>query len=642
MKQAHNLMVSRHDKSSWYIARPLSFCSSTFLPKRPRSTVQLISPTSVSPISFTRYACRPLPLIQLSAEQGVDNHSAVKVPTTQLDTDPDIPTNLPKVLLNVPSATPVLPVTLDLLNYHARASSRRTETHSTASKIFRRCISLSPTDGRAWLGLARLHSSRGDIQTARRIFREAIKICRNNPFLFQAWGVLEERQEAFDRAKGLYLTALRIDQSHAPAWVSLALWHYRHAKDNAAARLAFQQGTKACPNNYYIWHAWGVLEKNCRRFPAARDCFQKGIAVNPSNAATYVLWGSLEDECSNHELAMKLFDKAHAISPNNLHAYLSHAVAAERSGDVRKARNLLKRAIEIRPNVASSYQALGLLEYRAGNVKESRKAFKLALEKDSRHFPTWHAWARIECALGNLDHARKLFQESIWIAPRSPNVVRTWHAWASMEMDVGRYEIARRYFFHGLDVDERSVPILIGIAKLEAKEGNMQRAREYMEKCVHFEPWRQSMWRSYQQLEIQNGSSRRAQLVYERSVVVGQQVEERFNLSDPLPGDFQGIGMWFDALELPPDKSAFDSVGAEVKPPTKKVSQDEAEYAGSFRRISVNKYRERPSGSSHRPQRKSRRGYKRKTSLSSDDASTLPPASDGDRNVSGATKSSYR
>lgn len=619
----------------------MAFCSVSLLPKRPRAAVSTFAANALFPSLPGRPTLYPLSTRQVSRPPRATTVS-MRLATGRTDAQnaPHIPTDPPKVPLTpLKQSKQLLPVTLDLLNYHARTSSRKRHLHALASKLFRRCIVLSPTDGRAWLGLARLHASRGDIQSARRTFREAVAVCRKNPHLLQAWGVLEERQDAIDRAKGLYLAALRADPSHAPAWVALGLWHQRHTRDNSSARQAFQRGAKADPSNYYVWHVWGVLEKNCRRFPIARDCFQKGVAANPSNAATYVLWGSLEDECGNTGAAIKLFEKAHATAPNNLHAYLSHAVAAERSGDVRKALQLLRKAIQIRPDDAAPRQALGLLQFRAGKVEEARRTFKIALEKNPKHCPSYHAWARVECALGNLDSARKLFQESVWASPRSPNVVRTWHSWAMMEMNAGKFDVARRYFFHGLDVDDRSVPILIGIAMLEAKEGNMHRAREFMEKCVHYEPWRQSMWRAYQQLETQYGSSHRAQLVYERSVVVGQQVEERFKLADPLPGDFQGSGMWLDALELSPDKSAFDSVGATVEKDTGKSSQEASEYAGTFRRISFNDHREVSRKSA---QKRSRKPYKRgNPSRSSGDFRTPQSLPDGDGNVTNSMTSAF-
>lgn len=540
-----------------------AFCAAPLLNKRPRTShhPHLIIRTP----RVLRNASLPARKL-LCALDASDSSLTNKVESTLLASE-----QVSDLLVEKPKASPsVLPVALDLINYHARVAARRPSSRNVALRLYRRAVKLNPSDGRAWLGLARVEAAIGNKEAARNTFRKAVSAAPRNPFLLQGWGVFEERVGNLDRAKELYLAALREDDSHAPAWVALGLWQQRHGHDISSARSAFRRGAEADPSNYYIWHVWGVLEKSCRRYPRARECFQKGISANPYNAATYVLWGSLEDELGNSQIAMNLFQRAHTVSPRNIYAYLSHAVAAEKVGDFKKARNLLRRAISIRPNDGAPRQALGLLEFRLGNVEAARKMFAKAVEKDPKHGPSWHAWARVECAVGNHNRARKLFQEAVWSAPRSLHVVRTWHSWAMMEMSLGRFDAARRFFSHGLDVDNRSVVLLTGIAELEAKEGNMMRARECMERCVRLEPWRQSTWRLYQRLEMEYGSAHRAQLVYERNVVIGQQVEERYKLSDPLPGDFQGSGMWIDALELPPDKSAFDSIGARSKTATER------------------------------------------------------------------------
>lgn len=459
-----------------------------------------------------------------------------------------------------PSPPTPLPVQLDLLNYYARVASRRRSTRATSRRLYRRCVEINSADGRAWLGLARLSLVDGDILAARKTFKAAVSASRKNPYLLQAWGVLEERQGAVDRAKGLYEAAVRADPAHAPSWVALGLWYRRVRNDLTQARQMFERGIEADPGNYYVWHVLGVLEKDCRCFPAARECFRRGVEANPNNAPTYVIWGSLEDALGNVQLATELFKKAHIANPRNTHAYVSHAVCAERVGNISQAISLLETAIAIRPNDPGPRQTLGLVEFRRGCVEEARNQFKAAIGVDDKHGPTWHAWARMESALGLVDRARELFQEAVWAAPRSEHVVRTWHAWATLELEEGNVAVARRYFAHGLEMDPRSVPLLDGLAMVEAIDGNMPQARDYLESCIRIEPNSKATWRLYEELEKQYGSVQRAQLVYERFVVISKQVDERLVVGKPLPGDYAAGGMWIDALELKPTESAFESV----------------------------------------------------------------------------------
>lgn len=453
-----------------------------------------------------------------------------------------------------------LPVQLDLLNYHARTYSRRAKTRPAALRLYRRCLALNPSDGRAHLGIARLHIANGDIPAARDTFYRGTNVSRKNPHLLQAWGVMEERQGATNRARELYEEALRADPGHAATWVAMGLWWRRVGKNFAKAREMFRRGTQVAPNNYYLWHCWGMLERDCKRYKLARECFRRGVEANPNNAATYVNWGCLEDTCGNTEVAIKLFKKAHIANPRNTHAYVAHAVTAERIGEVQKAISLLQTAIEIRPWDAGARQMLGLVEWRRGSVEKARYYFKDALRVNDRHGPSWHAWARMEQELGFLDRARELYQEAVWATPREQQVVRTWHAWAVLEMYDNNIELARRYFAYGLEIDDSCVPLWCGLAVLEAENSNMSRARDCLEKAVRLIPEFKSTWRLYEQLEREFGSAKQARHVFERSVVVTSQQDHRLVVSDPLPGDFKAGGMWLDPLELKPTESAFESV----------------------------------------------------------------------------------
>lgn len=383
---------------------------------------------------------------------------------------------------------------------------------------------------------------------------------RKNPHLLQAWGVLEEKQACWQRAKALYEAAVRADEAHCASWVALGLWYRKYEKDVTKARRMFKKGSEVNPRNYYVWHVWGILEKDCRRFKVARECFRRGVEANPNNAATYVTWGGLEDALGNGDKAIELFEKAHVANPRNTHAYVSHAVAAEKLGNVKKAVELLQTAIGIRSHDAAPRQMLGLVEWRRGDVERARGHFQRALKVNERHGPTWHAWAQMEQNLGLIDRARDLYQEAVWAAPRAAHVVRTWHAWATLELEHGNVDLARRYFAHGLEVDSSNVALLSGLATLEAQSENMGRARDCLEKCIRLMPDLRATWRLYEKLERKYGSAQRAQLVFERCVVTSQQVDQRLIVSEPLPGDYKAGGMWFDALELKPTDSAFEFV----------------------------------------------------------------------------------
>jgi tetratricopeptide (TPR) repeat protein len=447
----------------------------------------------------------------------------------------------------------VLPVQVDLWCYHARLAARR-RRWSEAEGLWRRCIGVNSADGRPWLGLARMYAKRGEEGKAERMFREGVLASRRNPFLLQAWGVFEEKRGAVGRAKALFEAAVRADSEHVASWVALGLWEQRHGKGLYAARECFKNAAegKGGGRNYYVWHVWGMVEKELGDFEAARRCFETGVGVNPKNGATYVVWGVLEEQLGNYDEAIRLFEVAQKVSPRNAHALVAHAVALERGPrrDIVNARRLLRQAGYAQPRDAAVFQTAGSLEARAGDFEAAREMFRRGIEANPRHVPVWLAWGMLEEEAGDIAQARELFQEGVWAHPGASDVVRLWHAWAGLERRARQVDAARKLYGHGLRASPNSIAVLSCWAAMEAEQRNMPFARDMLERAVALEPTHRDLWKLYESLEREHGSDARADAVRLRARVFQRQRGKRLVVSEPLPGDFAASGMWIAAEDL--------------------------------------------------------------------------------------------
>jgi tetratricopeptide (TPR) repeat protein len=464
---------------------------------------------------------------------------------------------------------------LRLLAYHARAAVRSGDT-GAAEALFRRAVTLNPVDGRAWLGLARLAATARPPRPAeaRKTFRAGVAASRRNPHLLQGWGVFEERSGNLARAKGLFEAATHADPSHCASWVALGLWEQRHARDLYAARECFQKGANADPQNYYVWHVWGMLEQSMRNVAVARECFQTGVKANPQNAPTYVAWGVLEARLRNYTIAEQLFLHAQRANPRNAHALVAHAVLATRGGRQAKARALLDMALAVKPRDPAVYQTYGLLEAQAGRLDAARRRFQQGADVNPKHGPIWLAWGIMEQTAGDLARARQLFQQGVWSNPTSPHIVRIWHAWARLERSDGKLDSARKLFGHGLGADPTSVAILSNWAVLEAENHNMPFARDMLEKAVQLQPEHNDLWKLYVSLERDHGTDARAHTVAQRAALCEHQKERRLVVSEPLPGDFTAAGMWIDPADV--DLTAAADSGMIIADPMPAPARDDA------------------------------------------------------------------
>lgn len=452
-----------------------------------------------------------------------------------------------------PAPTPTIPRPLPLqnilLNYHARNLARAKASRPSAADMYLRILRNDRTNGRAWIGLARLRAKDGRTEAAREAFAEGARCCTGNPYILQAWGVFEERSGDTRRALELYQAAVATDPNHCPSWVALGLWYQRFAQDYARAADCFSRGAQANAKNYYLWHVWGVLERERRNYAAARRCFKNGLVANPRNAPTYVVYGALEASLGRLEDAQNLFLKAHKVAPRNVHALVSHANVAERLGKRGNARVLLERARVLRPNNPAPLQALALLEYRAHDLDAARKCFREAVELEKNHAPTFLSWACMERDLRNFGRARELFQQAVWASP-GERAVRAWHAWSSFELSQGNLELARRYASHGLLANKRSTALLTLLATISCKEGDFERARELLEAAVKVSPRERATWQAYERIENQSGDAAKAAAVKERSIAAMRFDGARLAVSSSQAGDFNSVGTWVESDDL--------------------------------------------------------------------------------------------
>ena len=96
-----------------------------------------------------------------------------------------------------------LKVNLDLLAHRARVLLRRGD-ESGAMETWKRCQELDPSDGRAWLAMAKYQARIGAYDEAERTLRSGLKWEPESAFLLQTYGWLQEKRGAPDEALALY------------------------------------------------------------------------------------------------------------------------------------------------------------------------------------------------------------------------------------------------------------------------------------------------------------------------------------------------------------------------------------------------------------------------------------------------------
>ena len=153
-----------------------------------------------------------------------------------------------------PSRTKPLPLkaNLDMWTYTARGHLLR-GNFSASEELYQRCVVYDPCDGRAWLGLARLHWKKGQALLAEKSYKDGLYYNPNNPFLLQSWAVMLEKLGKIPQAMKLLTKSVRSNPRHAASWVALGRLHQRNGQVDEA-RYCYSsavEGNLLPPIRYY-------------------------------------------------------------------------------------------------------------------------------------------------------------------------------------------------------------------------------------------------------------------------------------------------------------------------------------------------------------------------------------------------------
>ncbi|CAN0326508.1 unnamed protein product, partial [Hapterophycus canaliculatus] len=118
--------------------------------------------------------------------------------------------------------------------------------------MYRSCVELDPRDGRGWLGLARQMQKIHKYDKAQRLFEAGLENCVDNPFLLQAFAVMEEQRGNQAKALTLLNRSVRKHPDHTASWVALGLLNERNRRIEEA-RACFRTATEGAPRNHYAW-----------------------------------------------------------------------------------------------------------------------------------------------------------------------------------------------------------------------------------------------------------------------------------------------------------------------------------------------------------------------------------------------------
>jgi len=427
---------------------------------------------------------------------------------------------------------------IDLWSYQARQSFL-SGNYTAAMMMYNKCINYDPTDGRAWLGLARIYWKKRDNQLAEKSYKDGLYYSPNNPFLLQGYAVMLEKLGRISESMKLLITSVKYNPKHAASWIALANLYKRDGLiDNA--KQCYVNAIEGDSQSYVAYQALAVLEANRNNVDNARELFKKALSI--SNKSIYALqaWANMEKRIGNYDEAERILSIAMRVMPSSTRVRQLCASLYELKGELIKARQIFQDGAKyaIQYGDAGFFQSWALFEDRHYHIlnkltnkpinnlsnqsnqstnypnnyqytSKIRNIYKTAIKINKFHSPTWIAWAKFEERLGNLDLSRRLLVSGVSQFPHSKNI-----AWfhcalghlASLQNDLNT---ARACYQRALDSSSinESKSILLEYANCEEYHGNKKEAKKLYELGISRYPKDDNIWSLYIQLERKRTNS---------------------------------------------------------------------------------------------------------------------------------------
>jgi Tfp pilus assembly protein PilF len=233
--------------------------------------------------------------------------------------------------------------------------------YEEAAKEFRAALQADPTSSHAYLGLALITLTQGNVQEARGILLKALEV---NPRHGEVHGLLSE----------VYRRLNMPEESRQELLISQAL----PKKTPLTDEVGYQMIDEGVSSYWYELRGRGYLERGS--YEAAVHELKLAVqavddpTLHDTLGAAYLYLRKYPEAAKEHRAALALNPKS-VVSMNNL------ASALFEMGQVNEAMLWVKKAIEVQPNFAASYAQLGRLSLRLGNRAEAIRAFRRGLEK---------------------------------------------------------------------------------------------------------------------------------------------------------------------------------------------------------------------------------------------------------------------
>lgn len=310
----------------------------------------------------------------------------------------------------------------------------RHENVESARAIYERLIIAYPSS-QSYLKYAKFEERNGQLGRSRNIFERATEELHESaltPQLLNAFAKFEERRGQIPRARTILKFALsKFSNTEEAVELERAFTLLEKQHGTAASldsvvvekqKKLLQGKTEADPQDYDAWFDMALLAEKWSSQETVRDTYERAIS-NVPQMPTKACWSKY------------------------IYLWLLYAAWTElKCDDVERALQIFKRCVALVPHEHRkfSFSKLWLqyagAEIRRGNVTAARRVFGTSIGVLPQKHTLYEAYIEFECGIGEMERAREIYQ--VWLT-RHPLHGEAFMGLANLELKLGEGERAR-------------------------------------------------------------------------------------------------------------------------------------------------------------------------------------------------------
>lgn len=332
---------------------------------------------------------------------------------------------------------------------------------------------------RARLQGVRAQSNSYYLRAAEEAFSETARLSPANPYVWQAWGVMEAELGRIRKARDLFERALEAAAaSGQPAEQVYTLAAFANLEIEAgrpkSAALLLDRAAPLAPRNPYIPHLRGKMAFYQGAYSQAAAWFAETARIDPMNVPARHSLGYMAFKRGHWVKALLAFQDVLAIYPENVPNLQALAeLWMEKGNFAREERNY--------PEAARCYEhAQKYLQFLSDIEPENL----YGLTAQGVHLC---GMAKIYLEQNQLENAAKAMQEAETalqaVLKRKPDNKFALHALGELKMLAGDMASAEAQFSRILNEERNNVPALLSLAQLHYTKASEEAAQQYLEQA---------------------------------------------------------------------------------------------------------------------------------------------------------------